>query len=224
MKTNKVPAPLGECGENNNVTTPRPSSGGGGGGGLLIGLFGGSFNPIHVGHIALARQLRQLAGLDEVWLMVSPQNPLKQGSSELLDDRLRYEMARLALHGEDGIVASDYELHLPRPSYTWNTLQRLQADYPQHTFVLLIGGDNWQLFSHWYRAQDILDRYQIVVYPRRGSDIDRRTLPAGVTIVDTELLDISSTEIRRRIAEGQGISGMVPPVVEPLVKRFYGVR
>ena len=128
-----------------------------------IGIFGGSFNPIHSGHIALARQLRKAAGLDEVWLMVSPQNPLKQGCNDLLDDRLRYAMTRVALHGEEGIVASDYELHLPRPSYTWNTLQRLREDFNQHTFVLLIGGDNWQRFPQWYRAEDILREYQVMV-------------------------------------------------------------
>ena len=109
---------------------------------MRIGIFGGSFNPIHVGHISLARQLRQLARLDEVWLMVSPQNPLKQGSNDLLDDRLRYQLARIALHDEEGVKACDYELHLPKPSYTWNTLQHLRQDFPDDTFVLLIGGDN----------------------------------------------------------------------------------
>ncbi len=89
---------------------------------IRTGIFGGSFNPIHKGHISLAQQLRKRAGLDEVWLMVSPQNPLKQ-SADLLDDNLRMEMARLALEGVEGIVASDYEMHLPKPSYTWNTLQ-----------------------------------------------------------------------------------------------------
>ncbi len=189
--------------------------------GRLVGIFGGSFNPIHVGHIALARQLRQLAQLDEVWLMVSPQNPLKQGSTDLLDDQLRYQLTRLALHGEEGIVACDYELHLPKPSYTWNTLQHLRQDYPEDTFTLLIGGDNWQLFPRWYHAEDILREHQIVVYPRRGSTFDRTTLPPSVTIVDTALLDVSSTEIRQRVREGAAVSGLVPAAIEPLVRRCY---
>ena len=186
-----------------------------------IGIFGGSFNPIHVGHVSLARQLLQVAGLDEVWLMVSPQNPLKAGSSELLSDQLRYQLARIALHGEQGVVASNYELHLPRPSYTWNTLQHLEADYPQHTFTLLIGGDNWQGFGRWYRAADIMERYPIVVYPRRGSDIDLTTLPPTVRIAHTELLDISSTEVRQRVASGENIAGLVPPAIAPLVISLY---
>ena len=174
-----------------------------------------------MGHIALARELRRLAGLDEVWLMVSPQNPLKQGRDDLLDDRLRYQMARIALYGEEGICASDYELHLPRPSYTWHTLQRLHEDYPQHTFILLIGGDNWERFPQWYRADDIVSRYHIVVYPRRGSDIDRTALPPTVTVVDTPLLDISSTEIRQRVRQGQSIKNSVPEAIAPLVRRLY---
>lgn len=187
-----------------------------------IGLFGGSFNPIHNGHIALARQLRQLAGLDEVWFMVSPQNPLKQGRSDLLDDRLRYLLARIALHGEEGLAACDYELHLPRPSYTWNTLQHLRHDYPDHTFILIIGGDNWQNFHRWYKADDILRDYQIVIYPRRGSNIDCPSLPSNVTIADTALLDISSTEVRQLLQSGQSIQGRVPTAIAPLVRRMYG--
>ena len=105
---------------------------------IRTGIFGGSFNPIHKGHISLAQQLRKRAALDEVWLMVSPQNPLKQ-TADLLDDHLRMEMARLALEGVEGIVASDYEMHLPKPSYTWNTLQALSKDYPDREFVLLMG-------------------------------------------------------------------------------------
>jgi len=188
---------------------------------MKIGIFGGSFNPIHNGHVELARQLRRFAGLDEIWLMVSPQNPLKQGRSDLLDDQLRYQMTRLALHGEAGIVASSYELHLPKPSYTWNTLQHLREDYPQHTFTLLIGGDNWDRFHRWYKADDIVDNYDIVVYPRRGSEIDLMALPPRVRIVHADLLDVSSTEIRQRVQHHQSVGGLVPAVIEPLLRKCY---
>ena len=183
---------------------------------IRTGIFGGSFNPIHNGHISLARQLREKAGLDEVWLMVSPQNPLKQ-SSDLIDDNLRMEMARLAVEGQEGIIASDYEMHLPKPSYTWNTLQSLSKDYPDREFVLLMGGDNWALFDKWYHYEDILKNYSIVVYPRRDSLRNfGETLYAQ--IVEAELLDISSTEIRERIKAGKGIRRMVPKAVADFIK------
>ena len=184
------------------------------------GIFGGSFNPIHTGHIALARQLREVAGLDEVWLMVSPQNPLKQQAA-LLDDDLRLQMAKTALADEPFIEVSDYEFHLPRPSYTWNTLQALKDDYPNREFVLLIGGDNWERFPRWYRADDIIRNYQLIVYPRRGSDIDLTSLPPTVTIVEAELLDISSTDIRHRVRRHQSIKGMVPDSILDAVTEHY---
>lgn len=134
---------------------------------IKTGIFGGSFNPIHNGHISLARQLREKAELDEVWLMVSPQNPLKQ-QADLLDDSLRMEMARRALEGVEGVIASDYEMYLPRPSYTWNTLQALSRDYPDREFVLLMGGDNLALFHRWYHYEDILRNYRMC--HRSGAD------------------------------------------------------
>jgi nicotinate-nucleotide adenylyltransferase len=185
-----------------------------------IGIFGGSFNPVHMGHVLLARQLRQLAALDEVWLMVSPQNPLKQ-SAELLDDRLRYQLTRIALHGEQGIRACSYELHLPKPSYTWNTLQHLKEDFPECDFTLLIGGDNWALFPKWYRAGDILASHRVVVYPRRGVTIEADSLPSGVSVVEARLLDVSSTDVRSRVAGGHSIRGLVPATIESLVQSLY---
>lgn len=170
---------------------------------IRTGIFGGSFNPIHNGHIILARQLKERAGLDEVWLMVSPQNPLKQHAG-LLADEARMAMARKAVEGEAGIVASDYEMQLPRPSYTWNTLQALSRDYPDREFVLMIGGDNWELFDKWYRAEDIRRHYEIVVYTR--------------TPGDPGFIDISSTEIRRRIREGLSIGELVPAAVADIIK------
>ena len=175
---------------------------------IRTGIFGGSFNPIHNGHISLARQLCEKAGLDEVWLMVSPQNPLK-AQADLLDDQIRMEMARLAVEGETGIIASDYEMHLPKPSYTWNTLEALKRDYPDREFVLMIGGDNWQLFDKWYRADDIRNQYQIIVYPRRGCK-------GGID--GLELIDISSTEIRDCIQAGKTIDHLVPKAVAEYIK------
>ena len=187
---------------------------------VRTGIFGGSFNPIHNGHIQLVRQLREAAKLDEVWLMVSPQNPLKQQAG-LLDDDLRLQMAQKALVDDPHIHVSDYEFHLPRPSYTWNTLQALEHDFPDREFVLLIGGDNWERFSRWYRADDIISNYQLVVYPRRGSDIDLESLPPSVTVVEAELLDISSTDIRRRVRRGQPITGLVPDSIVEAVESLY---
>ena len=171
---------------------------------IRTGLFGGSFNPIHNGHIQLARQLKGRAVLDEVWLMVSPQNPLKQGQ-DLLPDEARLEMARAAVKDEPDIIASDYEMHLPKPSYTWNTLEALKRDYPDHQFVLMIGGDNWAHFDRWYRAEDIKKAYEIVVYTR--------------TPGDPGFIDISSTAIRQRIREGRSIRRLVPKAVETIIRK-----
>lgn len=177
-----------------------------------IGIFGGSFNPIHKGHVALARQLLRRARLDEVWFLVSPQNPLKPQSS-LLDDNMRLEMARLALKDEPCLVASDYEFHLPRPSYTWNTLQHLSQDYSQHRFTLIIGADNWHVFSQWRNSSDIIANYPIVIYPRDGYPVDAASLPPSVRLVNTRLYNMSSTLVRQLIAEGRGVRRYLHPKV-----------
>lgn len=184
-----------------------------------VGIFGGSFNPIHTGHIALAKSLCQQAGLDEVWLMVSPMNPFKKEATDLLTDKLRLEMAEQAVADEPKLKACDYEFHMPKPSYTWHTLQALSQDFPNVDFTLLIGGDNWSSFDKWFHHEDILSHYPIVVYPRKGCDIGK--VPSGVTIVETPLLNISSTEIRQRIKEGKSIHGMVPDSIEPLAMQYY---
>ena len=175
-----------------------------------IGIFGGSFNPIHHGHIALAKAVLEQCRLDEVWLMVSPQNPLKQ-DMQLLDDHLRFELAQQALAHEKGIMACDYEFRLPKPSYTWNTLQHLSHDYPERQFVLLIGGDNWAHFERWRHWKDILWHHDLIVYPRDEY--------AGT--IEMPLLPISSTDIRQRVKAGESIEGLVPHSIEPLVKKYY---
>lgn len=184
-----------------------------------VGIFGGSFNPIHTGHIALAKSLCEKACLDEVWFMVSPMNPFKKTATDLLDDHLRLEMVEKALEHEPQLKACDYEFRLPKPSYTWHTLQAISKDYPENEFTLLIGGDNWAAFDKWYHHDDILAHYPIVVYPRQGASIGN--VPEGVTIVETPLLNISSTEIRKRIKEEESIRGMVPECIEQLAVRNY---
>ena len=126
------------------------------------GIYGGSFNPIHNGHIAIAKRMLEEAGLDEIWLIVSPQNPLKAADS-LLDDQLRLDMTQHALAPYPQLTASDYEFRLPRPSYMWHTLQHLSADYPDREFTLLIGADNWAVFDRWYHASDIIAHYPIAI-------------------------------------------------------------
>ncbi len=207
---------------------------------MITGIFGGTFNPIHNGHVALARTLLDGAGLDEVWFVVSPQNPWKQNHA-LLDDEKRLEMVQAALEGEACMTASDYEFRLPRPSYMWHTLQSMSRDYPDREFVLLIGGDNWDGFDRWYHYEDILANYRVVVYPRANaggettpsatviaSTAAGETSPSpsfalpsvkGVTLLDTPLLDISSTEVRRLIGEGQPFEHLVPFGAAAIIRR-----
>lgn len=184
---------------------------------MRTGIFGGSFNPIHNGHIHLARQLLAAAGLDEIWFVVSPRNPLKSEDT-LLDDAMRYEMVSIALENEPQMVASDYEMHTPRPSYMWHTLQSMAADYPDREFILLIGADNWACFDRWFCHEEILRHHAVVIYPRTGSAVNASELPAGVTLADTDTIDISSTEIRRRISIGLPIEHLVPPAVAEMIR------
>lgn len=185
-----------------------------------IGIYGGSFNPIHMGHITLARQILREGLLDEVWLLVSPQNPLKS-PAHLLPDEIRLEMTRRAVSEEEGLSVSDIEFHLPKPSYTWNTLQALRKRYPEVEWALLIGSDNWDLFHQWYRHEDILREYRVIIYPRKGTTIEPGTLPPHASMAPTPLIDISSTEIRKRVSEGASIHGMIPAVIENDVLRYY---
>ena len=188
---------------------------------IKTGIYGGSFNPIHNGHIAIAKRMLEEAGLDEIWLIVSPQNPLKTAGS-LLDDQLRLDMTQRALAPYPQLTASDYEFRLPRPSYMWHTLQHLSADYPDREFTLLIGADNWAVFDRWYHASDIIAHYPIAIYPRTGSSIDTDTLPSTVRMYDTGLYDISSTEVREKVARGEDVSQLVPKEILKDVNLHYG--
>mgnify|MGYP002672163531 FL=1 len=186
---------------------------------IRTGIYGGSFNPIHNGHIAIARAMLDCGAVDEVWLMVSPQNPLKQ-SADLLDEQLRLDMTRRATADIPCVTACDYEFHMPRPSYMWHTLQSLSRDYPDREFTLLIGADNWQVFDRWYHADDIIAHYPIRIYPRRGYDIEASTLPQNVKLVDTGLYDVSSTMVRERIRRGEDVSQLIPASIIEMAKVY----
>ena len=190
---------------------------------MRIGLFGGSFNPIHNAHIALAKTICKEAKLDEVWFMVSPQNPLKQ-AEDLLGENERYEMVKLALESEEKVLkASNYEFHLERPSYTWKTLRALKKDFPQHEFSLIIGGDNWVRFPRWAHSEEILANHNIYIYPREDSDINEALLPENVHLVHTPKINIKSTMLREMVKNGNDISEYVPEVVAKTIveKKYY---
>ncbi len=189
---------------------------------MIIGIYGGSFNPIHQGHLALGRWLVRHALVDELWFMVSPQNPLKPAAG-LLDDDARLSLARLAVGRSRRLHVSDFEFSLPRPSFMADTLAALRQSHPEHEFILVIGADNWHDFPRWHHPDDILAHHSLIVYPRPGYAIDATTLPHGVTLVATPLLDISSTQIRHAIAtdptyDGQGLH---PRVWKEIQAREY---
>lgn len=170
-----------------------------------IGIFSGTFDPIHTGHAMVANYLSQYCGLGEVWIMPSPLNPLKQGSSPA-DSRQRLDMCSIIASKCDNVRASDFELSLPLPTYTWRTLRMLRERMPEHRFHLVIGSDNWLSFGRWRNAAEILDNFNIIVYPRPGFMADG-PLPRGVRLLDdAPQALISSTFIRRAIAAGKNLS------------------
>ena len=180
-----------------------------------VAVFGGSFDPIHNGHLALAAEVLSRGLAAEVWFMVTPQNPHKQGCT-LSDEQLRLRMVQLAIEGKEGVVACDFEFGLPRPSYTLNTLYALDAAFPEKEFSLLIGADNWEKFDCWYKGDEILSRYAVIVYPR--GDEARPQLPEGVHWLPAKLYDVSSTMVRASVSAGEDVTTMVPFAVAEFIK------
>ncbi len=179
-------------------------------------LFGGSFDPIHNGHTSLAAQVLDNGLANEVWFMVSPMNPHKQ-RARLTNEEQRLDMVRLATQNEPRFVACDFEFHLPRPSYTINTLNALEKKYPDREFLLLIGADNWEKIDKWYSYEAILSRFSFIVYPREGSAVEPSTLPGNVQWLASSLYNISSTELRRSIAEGDSTAEWLNPKVKDYI-------
>ena len=177
-----------------------------------IGLFFGSFNPIHVGHLIIANYMANFTELDEVWFVISPQNPFKEKKSlGNIYDRL--EMVNLAIEGAEKLRASDIEFKLPQPSYTINTLVHLEEKYPNRDFVLIMGEDNLAGFTKWKNADIILRDYRIIVYPRPGYDGGDLKDHPSVTMTNTPVMELSSTFVRKAIKEGKNIKFFIPDKV-----------
>lgn len=190
---------------------------------MNIGILGGSFNPIHIGHLMLASYMQQFAGFDEVWLTLSPLNPFKDESSDLIPDIMILKMLEIALKNAKGLSICDYELSMPRPSYTINTLRYLEKRYPKRSFKLIIGSDNWKVFDKWKDSESIMSDFGVLVYPRPGYPVGT-IYDDGVDLVNAPVADISSTFIRKAIARGKDMSYFLPHGVFDFIKEnnLYG--
>lgn len=187
---------------------------------MKVGLFFGSFNPIHVGHLIIANYIVSSGVIDQLWFVLSPQNPLKSPKS-LLNEYHRQYLLQSAIEGENKLKCSTIEFHLPRPSYTIDTLTYLEEKFPQHHFTLVIGSDSFQNIKKWKNSKTLVAKYPILIYNRPGFEI-RTNMPSNVNIVDAPLLDISSTVIRERIKNGKSIRFFVPDVVhEEILRNHY---
>lgn len=191
-----------------------------------IGLYFGSFNPVHIGHLAIAGYMTEFGGLDQVWFVVSPHNPLKKKET-LLADNHRYYMAQLAIGDSDRLKVSDIEFKLPVPSYTIDTLTYLNEKYPVNEFCLVMGEDNLFTLHKWKNVTDLVKKYPIYVYPRPVSIkppsvlLDQILLSADIHSVDAPLMEISGTFIREGIRNGKDMSYFLPATVWRYIKEMH---
>ena len=184
---------------------------------MRIALYMGSFNPIHNGHLALAKHIVLSNEDDELWFVVSPNNPLKD-QNELLDEHIRLEMTVLAIEQNNKLKVSDIEFGMPLPSYSIDTLRKLKNEFPQHTFVLLIGSDNALVFDKWKDHEQLLAEFEVLVYPRRGYDFEAvQSLYPTMRKLNTPYYDISSTQIRNAIRNQRPFEQYLPKFVAEFI-------
>jgi nicotinate-nucleotide adenylyltransferase len=191
-----------------------------------IGLYFGSFNPVHIGHMAIAGYMTEFADLDQVWFVVSPQNPLKKKET-LLANHQRVYLAQLAIGDNNKLKTSEIELKLPVPSYTIDTLTYLNEKFPKHQFCLIMGEDNLHTLHKWKNAEDLVSKYPIYVYPRHDSEkpvsllLDRILQAADIHHVDAPLMEISGTFIRDGIRSGKDMSYFLPQAVWKYIREMH---
>ena len=179
---------------------------------MRIGLFFGSYNPVHSGHMVIASYMAEFSNLDQVWMVVSPQNPLKPAGS-LLQDYQRLHLVELAIGDYRKLKVSKIEFDLPKPSYTVHTLAYLTEKFPQHNFALIMGADNLQTFDKWKDYELILEQHDIIVYPRPGSDGGKFKDHPRVQFTEAPQMEISSTFIRNAIRNKKDVRFMMPEKV-----------
>lgn len=185
---------------------------------MKIGLYFGSFNPIHHGHLIIASHILNNSDLDQLWFVVSPQNPLKP-SAGLLNEYHRFYLVQLSVEGEKNMRAVDIEFKLPKPSYTIDTLTYLQEKYPDYSFSVIMGSDSYQNISRWKNYEQILKNYPIYIYPRPGSSELVTQNQANVYLVKAPQLEISATQVRNNIKQGKSIRYLVPDKVKEEIEK-----
>lgn len=186
-----------------DILSPKPIR-------LKVGLYFGSYNPIHIGHLAIANYMVEYTDLDQLWFVVSPQNPFKK-KENLLADYHRLEMVERAIENDDRFRASNIEFNMPKPSYTIDTLAWLQERFPNYSFSILMGSDNLESFPKWKNYEMIVENYGIIVYPRPGFDKSKIKIHKNIELADkTPLMEISSSFIRKAIKEGKDIRHFMP--------------
>lgn len=187
---------------------------------MRIGIFGGSFNPIHSGHAIIAHHIITSGVVDRLWLMVSPVNPLKVDKEQQVKDTDRLRMVEMVSRPMEGVETSAFEFTMPKPSYTVDTLNALQEKFPDDEFYLVIGADNWVVFDRWRNNEEILAKYHLLVYPRLGFDVEiPEELRDRVTLVDAPIIELSSTMVRERLAKGLSVRYYVPDEVLSYIER-----
>ena len=183
-----------------------------------IGLFFGSFNPIHLGHLIIANYILENTDINQIWFIVSPQNPLKN-TNDLLDDTIRLKLVRLAIKSNNKFKASDIEFKLSKPSYTINTLKYLKSKHKTKDFVLIVGEDNLDSFEKWKDYREILNDFELYVYPRTNSKANKNLNFQNIHKINAPLIEISSTYIRENIKLNKSIRYLLPEVVRKEIEK-----